>query len=429
MIDRISELERALVLAQEEQNALRTALEETRHHGIEVEDAIRDASQLLHAQELPCTLSVTANDEDLDNWSDAKTSPSRSTNSEGRPTSSHSHSSSDVHRQNHDLRYKYTVLQDQLWSQDAGYRTSLSHKEVELNALRTRLHVTEKESQGHLQQLLSLKSSISSLTRSESQATDAALVDEFEQLANRIREWVITNFRKAKMDVHSGDLPSETVKALQALTVRYAEIESPNRLALYQALVTSAMMQIFDASVVAGLPKTGLLGTLCAFAQGKNDTSIEYREWRRATIRMVDVDRHLADALREGRDEVLHRIAKRIANLLYTLTCFSLSPHAQAALMSILQTAACLQRTLALQKARYWATFLRVTNEHSALKFDEQKMEAVNDTIEDDGDMMDQERQIFFSVFPSLEKSGDEWGEHVDVSNVLVKARVCCGVG
>jgi hypothetical protein len=59
-------------------------------------------------------------------------------------------------------------------------------------------------------------------------------------------------------------------------------------------------------------------------------------------------------------------------------------------------------------------------------------MESVNDLdnmVDDDGDVDPSDRQFLFCVFPCLEKFGDEWGENSQVSNVLLKARVCCGVG
>jgi hypothetical protein len=57
-------------------------------------------------------------------------------------------------------------------------------------------------------------------------------------------------------------------------------------------------------------------------------------------------------------------------------------------------------------------------------------MEIINDVddMDDDGDTRI-ERIFSFCVFPCLEKFGDEFGEKVDVRNVLLKAKVCCGVG
>jgi hypothetical protein len=99
--------------------------------------------------------------------------------------------------------------------------------------------------------------------------------------------------------------------------------------------------------------------------------------------------------------------------------------------MGVLRTAADLQRMLALQKARYQVRFFRDADTGGRLNFDERRMESVNDldNMVDDGEVGSLNRRFIFCVFPCLEKFGDERGENTQVSNVLLKARVCCGVG
>jgi hypothetical protein len=412
MADRVVELERALSLAREEQNALREALEESRQHRHERHSQI--------SVDAPGAATATADeqrraDKDVDRWSDTRSSPEslETLTPSAHAPSSHSHD--EILRQNHDLRYKLANLQDQI----------PTHTDTEWNDLRSRLHTTEKESQERLHQLLSLKSSISSLTRSDAQATDSELADAFNQLANRIREWVLSNFRRTKLDI--ADLPPGTIATLRSLTPSYESIERTDRLALYQALVSNALMQIFDEPVVLGLPDTGLR----AFATNMQDDGVEYREWRRATIRVLEAREGTGSALGPGRNEALHRIAREIAQLLFTLTGVEVTQSAQAALMGVLRTAADLQRMLALQKARYQVRFFRDADTGGRLNFDERRMESVNDldNMVDDGEVGSLNRRFIFCVFPCLEKFGDERGENTQVSNVLLKARVCCGVG
>src|SRR5207253_2342420 len=109
----------------------------------------------------------------------------------------------DLIEQNYELRGKLAELEQQLVEQDALYRAKidreLSKGQEEWNELTGRLHHSEKESQERLQQLLDLKHSISALTRMESQVTDSELAERMDQLYHRIREWIISNFRRTKL--------------------------------------------------------------------------------------------------------------------------------------------------------------------------------------------------------------------------------------
>jgi hypothetical protein len=431
MADRVAELERALVIAREEQNVLKKELEKAREHLHEEQNTVQQHHQTHQDASHAPTFALTERIRDTQDH-DELSGVEDNLRPLDTPKDHHSRdqSTEDILQQNHDLRYKLARLQDQLASQEITFRNNLeralSNRDGEWNELRSRLHVTEKESQERLQQLLSLKSSISSLTRSDSQTTDSELADSFTQLSNRIREWVISNFRRSKLD--AGDLPVETVNALRSLTPTYELIEKTDRLALYQGLVSSALMQVFEEPLVVGLPLAGPLATIRLFAEGIQDKGSEYREWRRATIRAIEKSK-VCRSLEQGKSDFLHTIAGEIAHLLFTLTSVNLTSAAQSALEAILNATADLQRTLALQKARYQVLFFHHAKSNEDSGFDDRRMESDQDL-----DSMDEhdglpERQFLFCVFPCLEKFGNEWGEDEDMGNVLLKARVCCGVG
>tara|TARA_R110002003_G_scaffold9_8_gene422 strand:+ start:10379 stop:11875 length:1497 start_codon:yes stop_codon:yes gene_type:complete len=426
MVDRVAELERALAFAKEEQSSLREQLARMR----EGEQADRlandeDRHQLVQKQ-------------GIDHHNSAVEEEATSSGAEQNPkdhitldTRELLNQPADIIEQNYGLRVQLAQVQEQLVLQSLEHRNSLerasSHSDAEWNDLRSRLHATEKESQERLQQLLSLKSSISSLTRSDSQATDRELTESFTRLANRIREWVISNYRRSKLEI--GDLPTETVQALRSLTPAYETIENTDRLALYQALVSSALMQVLGEPIILSLPAPGPIAALRLFAESIQDTGAEYSEWRRATIRAVEKSKAVTQ-FQQGKVELLHSIAGEIAHVLFALTSANLSPNAHSALIAILGAAADLQRRLALQKARYQVLFFR-GKDRVDLAFDEHRMESINDLDNntDDDTTMAGSNQFLFCVFPCLQKFGDERGENLDVRNVLLKARVCCGVG
>ncbi|KAF1851803.1 uncharacterized protein K460DRAFT_401812 [Cucurbitaria berberidis CBS 394.84] len=415
---KVAELERALAGARQEQDLLREELEKTRQQGQTCQDTIE---QLRHQ------LAETQRKADI-----APSRISAEHEQDNQVRRSSDRSGDDVFRQNYELRYRLVQVQEQLVAQDAMYRDQLErgasqHDEAEWNELRSRLHATEKESQERLQQLLSLKSSISSLTRVDSQTTDNELAESFSQLAHRVREWVITNFRRSKLNLDN--IPAETVNVLKAVTPDYALVGGTDRLALYQAVVTNKLMEIFQEPFVVGLPETGPLAAFRQCAQFIHGAGPEYSEWRRVTIRVMGKNSNVNHARNEGRAGVLHRLAGDVGHLLFTLTSVSITSGAQAGLMGIFNAAADLQHTLALQKAQYQLLFFH-NEEGQPTHFDSRRMEPVNDldtVLDEDGDTLI-ERRVLFCVFPCLEKFGDEWGEHPDTSNVLLKARVCCGV-
>ncbi|KAI4646297.1 uncharacterized protein J4E78_009219 [Alternaria triticimaculans] len=380
MAHRIADLERALAIAKEEQDLAREELVQVRQYREEDRHAI---------EELRAQLAESSSVAD---------------------------------------RVPPAQLEERIASHDntRQHRLERPHSNSEADDLRLRLHAVEKESQERLHQLLALKSSISLLTRMDSQITDSELAESFSQLANRVREWTVSNFRRSRLNLDN--LPKETGEVLSALNPLYSvNIRSTDKLALYQAIVSQSLMQIFDAPVVFGLPSTGPFATLRPLAERTRHLGTTYREWVRATVQVLERSEAKRDVDTE-REASLHGLAGEISHILFTLTSVSLPPNAQSMLTGILKDAVTLQRTLALQKARYQLLFLRCQD--ASMQFDDRTMEAVNDVdpaVEDGADM-DVDPRFLFCAFPGLIKYGDEWGEHVEMSNVLLKARVCSGV-
>jgi hypothetical protein len=333
----------------------------------------------------------------------------------------------DLIDQNHDLRYRLAELQDQLISQSASSPPIPSRSDADWNALTLRLHETEKESQARLQQLLSLKYSISSLTRTDSQITDSELAELFSQLANRVREWVVSNYRRTKLDFNS--ISHETVAVLRSIKLDFENIDGPDKLALYQAIVSHMLMQIFNELVVVGMPGQGTFVGVEKLCLGLQDTGPEFREWRRATVRAIEQSELRKELLQERASE-LQILADKLERTLLSITTTKLTANARLAILGIFNSAADLQRTLCLQKAEYRVCFLASTDTKES-HLTSRTMEPVNDveyTIDEGSDAYIH-RKFMFCVFPALEKLSDEVGDHRETGDVIFKARVCCGVG
>lgn len=422
---RIAELEQALATALEEQNTMREELAKLREHGQVYRETIEEYRRTLastYVQSPPGAFPPDPRPASaLSNSHDDQSTPRRSINPPRE----------DLAEQNDHLRTKVVQLQDQLMTQDAMYQSLLEHRrsraESDWDELTARLHSTEKESGERLQQLLSLKTAFSSFTRVESQVADSELSETFSQLSNRVREWVISNYRRAKINLN--DLPQDTTEILQDTFPSYKTIDPANRLALFQAIVSAALMHVFDEVLFFGLPEIGPLASLRQIATIIQNTGAGYQNWRHCTIRSLQE----SDAIHTTKEEKarqIDRLAFEISRHLHAITSVALSSEARLALDSILSATVELQNTLLLQKARYKVDFSR---EQNGVKpsFDDQRMEPINELdeyVDDQGDVV-VDRVVAFCVFPCLEKFGDEYGEHTEVSNVLVRARVCCSIG
>lgn len=216
-------------------------------------------------------------------------------------------------------------------------------------------------------------------------------------------------------------------KAFEPITPDYSSLDSTQKIPFYQAVVISNMMYLFKEPICIGLPETGPLATLPQLARYIHDSGANYREWRRTTIRAIETSQAKA-ILAEGRQKLLHRLSLRIQSQLSAVSGIELASSSHPALLALLQYAADLQHMLLLQKAQYKVHFFRHPGDEHMVAFDPATMISITDEDDMDEDMYG-DRKFDFCVFPLLEKFGDEVGENLQVSNVLLKARVCCGVG
>ncbi|KAF2258599.1 hypothetical protein CC78DRAFT_621695 [Lojkania enalia] len=420
--DRIAELERNLVVAQEEQNVLQEELDKVRQHGVVYRETIEDYRRQLSV--------VYSNSHNHNSQSCSESPLEIDYEQEAPPRRSFNRPDEDLLEHNYELRTKIAELQDQLIEQDSIYRTrldqQLSSRHHEYNDLQNRLHNTEKESQERLQQLLSLKHSISALTRMETQVTDSDLTDKFDNLYHRVREWVIGSFRRTKLSF--ANISPATAIALERITTHPQKIDTTDRLSFYQAIVSSHIVHsIFSEDIYVGLPSSGPLASIRQTAFHIHSGSPEYQEWRRTTTRALDSS-SAKQQLHTERHKLLLDICSQIQRCLVDLTGHQLVASASASLVTVLETAVEVQHTLLLQKAQYKVLFFR-NKEGMDVYFDEAQMEDINIDEDIDDDAAFPERKLRFCVFPCLEKFGDEVGENLEVCNVLLKARVCCGVG
>lgn len=191
--DRVSELERALAVAREEQDALRAEVDRARGQGYEYKDIGADSLGVFGPRSPPADAPVMDSQREVEKEKEDPAPWMRERLA--------------LIEQNYELRDKATELQEKLVEQEVLFKArlerALSRNESEWNELTRRLHNSEKDAQERLQQLLDLKHSISALTRMDSQVSDAELVERMGQLYHRTREWIISNLRRSKLGMFS----------------------------------------------------------------------------------------------------------------------------------------------------------------------------------------------------------------------------------
>jgi hypothetical protein len=395
---RLENLEKLLAVAREEMTALRLELERAKQD-------VQASVEIPGYQVAEAHLCIT---------------PEKSCRYQQDSGNGMSYHGEDLASENHELRSRLTEVQEKLNAQTSFREPESVHSGGDWNALTLRLHETEKESQSRLQQLLSLKSSISTLTRSDPQVSDSELADLLYQLANKVREWVVSNYRRTKMNLMN--LPGATAQILRSIKANYQSIEEADKLALYQAIVSRVLMQILEEPLCVGMPDRGIYVGLKAFCKDAQHHRTELREWRRATVRMIEKSKQ-ADTIDSWRDQKLRSLADECEAFMRLISSTGLTSSARSALVSIMILASDLQRTLLLQKAEYSVIFFDTLDQQD-YRVDQLAMEPVNDVeyFAEECNNSDGQRRFNFCVFPCLRKVQN------DSETIVFRARVCCSI-
>ncbi|OCK75353.1 hypothetical protein K432DRAFT_419831 [Lepidopterella palustris CBS 459.81] len=411
-IDRIAELEKALAKAHSQQNTMAEEMERFRQHELVYRDAIEGyKQQLLETHNQRYGSSATNVLKEFEQETDRHRSWAKERTR--------------LQEEVYELQGKVAELQADLLERDAMWKSQweldVTNRIHERDQLNEQLHATEKEAQERRKQLLDLKQSISALTRMENQVTDSELAERMDQLFHRIREWVISNFRRSQLDF--SNLTKESIASLNAINPNYKQTLPTEKISLYQAIVASNMMNIFDEACCVGIPENGALASvrhLADYFQGGKTQ--QFQEWRRVTIRMLGTGTG-NELIKKNTQLLLQEMATRIEGILSAISGVKTNQSMRISIINILQTAVDLQNVLLSQRAQYKVTFIHNETDTIQQPFDILRMDPVNE--EDDDDAND--KGFRFCVFPVLEKFGNETGENLDVRNIVLKGRVFCG--
>ena len=315
-------------------------------------------------------------------------------------------------------------LQSQLEGHEEEFERSIAQlkneAEARLNAMANEARSRTQDASNLQKQLVELKKSVSTSTRTSAQVSDTTFGQQIGILQHEVQNWVVNNFRRVKVELSAEELCTKIKlvtedKQYERLKPIYEAFDSVVKLPIYQATVACFMMEIFEEPFLFGLQGQRDWGKrLKQAAEGLSSVfdASTYHRWRATTF---DALRQV-DGIKEPVDKSAAALAELVCITLQAITDIDESDARLASLKTIVLRAISLAHLIRVQQSQYLFT-LPAPND----QFDPASMDDINEDV--DGDA---ERTIRCATFPSIFKLSDEDGDMLDERNVVVKAKVLC---
>jgi hypothetical protein len=333
---------------------------------------------------------------------------------------------------------KHSALNQQFLRTDTELRllrSELEVREAEREELRTdcadmrRLLRTRENEVAELRgQVRGLKEWIGNSTRlggGEGVMSDEVFGEGMARLGNGLQNWVISNFRRAKIkDLATGVVREDVLGELARLVPAYEELVLKNaKIHLLQSIVSRLLVEVVFGPYFVGLTEERerefkeMERYLGSFA-----TSPELiNHWRSSTLSMLR--KEAATRLQAETAHITDSLISRINTLLDAITDTSDTSARTQGLTTLIETSIELSRLLVVQKAVFTVSMPEIQPYQKTL-FDADTMEDIGgEELDEDGLA---EREICCVTFPGIIKRGDENGGQLQYRNVIAKARVLC---
>ncbi|CZT17273.1 uncharacterized protein RCC_03107 [Ramularia collo-cygni] len=281
--------------------------------------------------------------------------------------------------------------------------------------------VERGESRSIQRQLYELKRSISTATRIENQVSDSTFAQEFANLHHELQNFIVNTFRRVKLTSTSEELCERLEEVtvvpkqrgyLQSLFVAF---QPAMKLPAFQATAICVLMEAFEDPLLFGLPnqqnwRDDLRETMKTLPSILTPSA--FNKWRYLTL----------DAVRQsvGIEQAVHSAASQLSDMI----CVTLSALTD---MKDLGTRASSLNTIVMRAVQLSHLF-RVQRAQYEFFLPAPGAPFQPDLMEDcavDADSSSQ-RTVWYATFPSVIKHGDEDGNDMLLSNVVVKAKVIC---
>ncbi|GKU06047.1 hypothetical protein FLAG1_09644 [Fusarium langsethiae] len=284
--------------------------------------------------------------------------------------------------------------------------------------LRRELKERDDEIRGLRGQVRGLKEWVSNSTRTDGQECDEVFGDGMARLGNGLQNWVIVNFRKAKINLKN--LDEATLAEISELVPMYEELALSHKVYLLQSIVSRILVgMVFDAYFV-GLTEeqTQQFRQLEKLLSSYADSDEAINHWRSSTLALLRRD---SSSLKESTSSVTEVILKRVTRLLDALCGTTSSEARDSGLRVLVNNSVELARLVSVQKAVLRVN-MPIVLPHQRIMFESETMEDLGG--EDEESLTG--REICCVAFPGVIKHGDEHGGHLQYRNVILKARVLC---
>ncbi|ROW04215.1 hypothetical protein VSDG_00814 [Cytospora chrysosperma] len=281
-------------------------------------------------------------------------------------------------------------------------------------------------------QVRGLKEWVSASTRADGTTSDEVFGAGIANLGNGLQNWVITNFRKSKIDLSKANEAS--LQELAELVPMYEELAQTAKVHLLQSVVSRILVQRIFRSYFVGLSPEQELQLRQTEALLESFGSVEsVNQWRSVTLSLLkrDAAHNMQVQTTQTAEDVVTRIdrvldsittdtAGRAGSSSNTTASMNADARSQA-LRQLVNSAIELSRLLVVQKAVF-EVWMPDILPHQQVMFDNGTMEDIGG--EDEEKLV--QREICCVTFPGITKRGDENGGQLQFRNVISRARVLC---
>lgn len=270
-------------------------------------------------------------------------------------------------------------------------------------------------------QIRGLKEWVSTSTRSDGQAqtSDEVFGDGMARLGNGLQNWVLVNFRRAKIDLAKAD--EATISELGRLVPMYEDLASTAKVHLIQSMISRLLVDLVFDTYFIGLSReqteqvTEVESFLGSFASSPETIN----QWRSLTLTILK--KAAGEKMQAETASITDTVTSRVNDMLDAITDTRATEPRDQGLRALVGSAIELSRLLAVQKAVLKVRMPEILP-HQRVMFDASTMEDIGGEDEDGL----AERDICCVTFPGIIKIGDESGGHLQYRNVITKSRVLC---
>ncbi|KAI9644191.1 hypothetical protein NHQ30_007545 [Ciborinia camelliae] len=250
------------------------------------------------------------------------------------------------------------------------------------------------------------------------QVTDEVVGERMQWIGNALQNWVISNFRRARIDLDKAS--DDARQQLERWVPTYEHLATLSKINFIRSLVSSLLVfDIFQAYFV-GLPEQQAQELAkTEITLGSYGSEEAMNQWRSTTLAILL--KEAPEKLKTETATVINTVIAQLNSLLDPICDVQSSEARDQSLKTIINTAIDLSRLLRVQKAHF-GIMMPMIEHHQRTMFDAEKMEDIGGEDEDTLN----EREISCVTFPGIMKAGDENGERNHLVNVVAKMKVLC---